>query len=291
MHFRMGGIELIESVKYTNKREIFEIVEREGVTYLEFKDMQKLPVIHGFSTRLGGVSEGIYSSMNLSYTRGDDETAVTENFKRFAKSLGVSSESFVLSDQTHTTNIRRVGAEDRGKGFTKERDYSDIDGLVTNEPGVTLACFYADCVPLYFVDEKHHAIGLAHSGWKGTVGEIGRKMVETMEKEFQSRPEDIVAAIAPSICRNCYEVSEDVALEFKKIFPENEHNCIMDDKGNGKYQLDLWECNRRILRKAGVDEEHIIVSNLCTCCNPKFLFSHRASQGKRGNLGAFLALK
>lgn len=282
---------MIHDVRYTNCQEIFEVVEKEGVTYLEFKAMQKLPIIHGFSTRLGGVSKGIYSSMNLSYSRGDDAEAVTENFKRFAKALGVSGESFVLSDQTHTTNIRRVGAEDKGKGFLRERDYKDIDGLITNEPGITLACFYADCVPLYFVDEKHHGIGLAHSGWKGTVGEIGRKMVEAMGKEFQSDPQDLVVGIGPSICRECYEVSEDVALEFQKIFPEDAYDFIMDDKGNGKYQLDLWECNRRILKKAGVLDENILVSNLCTCCNPEFLFSHRASKGKRGNLGAFLALK
>lgn len=288
---RKEKMSLKNKVKYTNQQEIFEIVEKEGVTYLEFKGMQNLPIIHGFSTRLGGVSQGIYSSMNLSYTRGDDERAVTENFHRMAKALAVDSDSFVLSDQTHTTNIRRVGVKDKGKGLTRERDYQDIDGLITNEPGITLACFYADCVPLFFVDVKHQGIGLAHSGWKGTVGAIGRKMVETMEKEFDSQPEDIIVGIGPSICRECYEVSEDVALEFKKIFTEEEHRSIMDEKEHGKYQLDLWECNRRILRKSGILSEHIYVSNICTCCNPEFLFSHRASQGKRGNLGAFLALK
>lgn len=278
--------------KYKSKESVMTLWEKEGVPFLQFNALNECGIVtHGFSTRMGGVSEGIYASMNLSYTRGDKEEAVTENFIRFAKALEVRPEDYVFSDQTHTTNIRVVTEEDRGKGFTKPRDYHDIDGLVTNVKGLVLSTFYADCVPLYFVDVKNKAIGLSHSGWKGTVGEIGRRTIETMEKEYGSKPEDILVAIAPSICRECYEVSEDVAVEFQKIFPEEEYDKIMDDKGNGKYQLDLWECNKRILLRAGILEENISVTNICTCCNSELLFSHRASQGKRGNLGAFLMLK
>lgn len=278
--------------KYKNKENVMTLCEKEGVPFLQFNAFNKCGIVsHGFSTRMGGVSEGIYTSMNLSYTRGDNEEAVTENFIRFAKALEVRPEDYVFSDQTHTTNIRVVTEEDRGKGFTKPRDYHDIDGLVTNVKGLVLSTFYADCVPLYFVDVKNKAIGLSHSGWKGTVGEIGRKTIEIMAKEYGSKPEDILVAIAPSICRECYEVSEDVAVEFQKIFPEEEHDKIMDNKGQGKYQLDLWECNKRILLRAGIREENLSVTNICTCCNSELLFSHRASHGKRGNLGAFLMLK
>ena len=278
--------------KYKNKEEIFVVKEEKGVPFLQFQALNQCDIIeHGFSTRMGGVSEGIYSSMNLSYTRGDKEEAVTENFKRFAAAMGVDWENYVFSDQTHTTNIRVVTEADRGKGFTKDRDYTDIDGLVTNVKGLVLSTFYADCVPLYFVDPKKRAIGLSHSGWKGTVGEIGRKTIETMEKEYGSKPEDILVAIAPSICRECYEVSEDVANQFMKIFPKEEWKDIMDDKGKGKYQLDLWEINKKILLRSGILKEHLYVTNLCTCCNSELLFSHRASQGKRGNLGAFLCIK
>ncbi len=278
--------------KYKSKESVMTLWEKEGVPFLQFNALNECGIVtHGFSTRMGGVSEGIYASMNLSYSRGDKEEAVTENFIRFAKALEVRPEDYVFSDQTHTTNIRVVTEEDRGKGFTKPRDYHDIDGLVTNVKGLVLSTFYADCVPLYFVDVKNKAIGLSHSGWKGTVGEIGRRTIETMEKEYGSKPEDILVAIAPSICRECYEVSEDVAVEFQKIFPEEEYDKIMDDKGNGKYQLDLWECNKRILLRAGILEENISVTNICTCCNSELLFSHRASHGKRGNLGAFLMLK
>lgn len=278
--------------KFKNQDNVLTLCERAGVPFLQFNALNECGIVtHGFSTRMGGVSEGIYASMNLSYTRGDKEEAVTENFIRFAKALEVCPEDYVFSDQTHTTNIRVVTEKDRGKGFAEPRDYQDIDGLVTNVKGLVLSTFYADCVPLYFVDIKQKAIGLSHSGWKGTVGEIGRKTVETMGKEYGSKPEDILVAIAPSICRECYEVSEDVAEEFKKIFPKEVHGEIMDDKGNGKYQLDLWECNRKILLNAGIREENLSVTNICTCCNSNLLFSHRASQGKRGNLGAFLMLK
>ncbi|MBQ2801274.1 MAG: peptidoglycan editing factor PgeF [Lachnospiraceae bacterium] len=278
--------------KYKNEENVITLCENAGVPFLQFRSLEECGVVtHGFSTRMGGVSEDIYASMNLSYTRGDKEEAVTENFLRFAKAMEVCPEDYVFSDQTHTTNIRVVTEEDRGKGFTKPRDYENIDGLVTNVKGLVLSTFYADCVPLYFVDVKNKAIGLSHSGWKGTVGEIGRKTVETMTREYGSKPQDILAAIAPSICRECYEVSEDVALEFQKIFPKEEHKKIMDDKGNGKFQLDLWECNKRILMRAGIPEENISVTNICTCCNSDLLFSHRASQGKRGNLGAFMMLK
>lgn len=278
--------------KLKNKDNVLTLCEKAGVPFLQFNALNECGIVtHGFSTRMGGVSEGIYASMNLSYTRGDKEEAVTENFVRFARALEVCPENYVFSDQTHTTNIRVVTEADRGKGFVRARDYQDIDGLVTNVKGLVLSTFYADCVPLYFVDLKQKAIGLSHSGWKGTVGKIGRKTVETMEREYGSKPEDILVAIAPSICRECYEVSEDVAVEFKKIFPKEKHGKIMDDKGNGKYQLDLWECNKRILLDAGIRKENLSVTNICTCCNSDLLFSHRASQGKRGNLGAFLMLK
>lgn len=244
-------------------------------------------VIHGFTTRLGGVSQGIFSSLNLSFTRGDEREAVLENYRRLAKALSVREDSFCFSNQTHTTNVKRVGREDAGTGMGF---FTDIDGLITDEEGVTLTTFYADCVPLFFVDKKHHAIGLSHSGWRGTVNRMGRVTVEAMHREFGSKPEDLVCAIGPSICQDCYEVSADVAEEFIKEFKGQEKEILID-KGNGKYQLDLWRANEIVLREAGVPEKQTATTNICTCCNPDLLFSHRATQGKRGNLAAVLALK
>ena len=247
-------------------------------------------VEHCFTTRIGGVSKGIYESLNLSFTRGDEDAAVRENFRRLAGAMKTDVSKFVFTDQTHTTNVRRVTAEDAGKGIVKERDYTDIDGLITNEPGLVLSTFYADCVPLYFVDPVHRAIGMSHSGWKGTVGKMGAATITAMKREFGTETKDLVCAIGPSICQDCYEVSEDVADAFKEAFPGHADEILLDKK-NGKYQLDLWRTNEIVLTEAGVLKENIAVTNICTCCNPDLLFSHRASHGKRGNLGAFIYLR
>ena len=177
-------------------------------------------------------------------------------------------------------------AADKGKGVLYPQDYQDIDGLITDEPGVVLACFYADCVPLYFVDPIKHAIGLAHSGWRGTVNRMGAHMVEQMRLAFGSNPKDLIAAVGPSICRDCYEVSEDVAQEFMAAFKDAQ--VVTPGKVPGKYQLDLWRANQLVLQEAGILAENISVTDICTCHNPQYLFSHRASNGKRGNLAAFL---
>lgn len=258
--------------------------------YLSFSSYEALPYIrHMFTTREGGVSKDIYESLNLSFTRGDDETAVLENYRRVAQALGTSIDHIVTSDQIHTTNVRPVGKEDLGKGITRPRDYKDVDGMITDQPGVLLATFYADCVPLYFVDPVHKAIGLSHSGWRGTVGRMGQATVEAMERSFGSQPKDLLCAIGPSICQDCYEVSRDVAEAFIFAFPTHEKE-ILQAGALGKYQLDLWKANEIVLTEAGVLKEHIDLAGLCTCCNSSILFSHRASKGKRGNLGAFLML-
>lgn len=262
------------------------------LVYLTFPILEEIDWIsHLFSTRMGGVSEGIYRSMNLSYTRGDEKESVDENYRRIAAALGCSVEDMVCSDQTHTTNLRIVGKTDGGKGITRKKDYENVDGLLTNEPGVYLATFFADCVPLYFVDTKRKAIALAHSGWRGTVARMGQCVVEKMREAYGTDPADLVAAVGPSICQECYEVSEDVADAFLTVFakPGQEREILLS-KGGGKYQLDLWRANEIVLTEAGVPTENIQVTDLCTCHNDRYLFSHRASRGQRGNLGAFLGL-
>ena len=263
-----------------------------GVTYLAFPALLESGMVrHGFSTRMGGVSEGPYATMNFSFTRGDDPEAVRENYRRMAEALRVDMEKMVLTWQTHTTNVRVVSEEDLGKGIIKERDYRDVDGLVTDMPDVTLVTFFADCVPLYFLDKKNRAIGLSHSGWRGTVGKIGKVTVETMTREFGSDPKDILAAVGPSICQDCYEVSEEVIGLFRENFAEELWPKLFYGKENGHYQLNLWEANRLIFEEAGILPEHITVTDVCTACNPELLFSHRASGGKRGNLAGFLGLR
>lgn len=295
--------------------------ETTGLEYLTFPNLEKTGIVkHLFSTRLGGVSEGIYSSMNLSFTRGDKPECVEENYKRIASVLDVATDCFVCTDQTHTTNIRIITDKDRGKGVTKPRDYTDIDGLITNIPGMVLTTLYADCVPLYFVDPVQKVIGLAHSGWRGTIQGIGKEMIKMMEESYGCCPNDIQAAIGPSICQSCYEVSRDVAEQFQEVFgsadlfleeleksgtyrqkpqlvkPGNtelnfrEINFGEKNFQEDKYQLDLWLANWLVMRQAGIPLSNIAVTDICTCHNESYLFSHRASQGKRGNLAAFLML-
>lgn len=256
-------------------------------------------VKHCFTTRIGGVSEGIFSTMNLSFSRGDDRAAVETNYRRLAEAMDVSYEKFVFTDQTHTVNVRKVTGKDAGCGIVRDRDYQDIDGLITNEPGLVLSTFFADCVPLYFVDPVHRAIGMSHSGWRGTAGRMGKVTLEAMSREYGSRPEDMICAIGPSICQDCYEISADVAEAFarefrgheKEILAESPKNRTIEAADEKKYHLNLWRANEIVLLQAGVKKEHIAVTDVCTCCNSEVLFSHRASHGKRGNLGGFLCLK
>ena len=278
-------------LEYKNKEHIFDEVEG-AVPYLSFPMFRDTGLVtDGFSTRLGGVSEGCFSSLNLSFDRGDDRAAVAENFRRMGEALGVRCEDMVLSQQTHTTNIRIVTDEDRGKGITRERDYTDIDGLITNVPGICLVTTYADCVPLYFLDPVKKVIALSHSGWRGTVGKIGKKTVELMHDNFGSDPADILAAVGPSVCQDCYEVSADVIDRFKEVFDRSVWDELFYEKSDGKYQLDLWKANEKIFLEAGIRKDHIAVTNVCTHCNSGLLYSHRAMGDKRGNLCAFLALK
>ena len=274
------------------------------VPFLSFRALDETGLVkHGFSTRLGGVSVGFLSALNLGFGRGESDENVLENLRRISESIGFDHKRLVTTNQTHTTNIRLVTEKDAGKGIVIPRDYSDIDGLITNVPELPLITYYADCVPLYFLDPVKKAIGLSHSGWRGTVGKIGAKTVKLMGENFGSRPEDIIACIGPSICVNCYEVSEDVAEEFIKAFdigkkeiPEynpgtDKTNVILHYKSGGKYQLNLWEACRQGLTGAGLIPENIHVTDICTCCNKELLYSHRGLSGKRGSLAAFLMLK
>ena len=271
---------------------VWEERQVEGVPVLVCEKLEAIPFItHGFSTRKGGVSEGIFDSMNLSFTRGDDEEAVKENFARMAKAIGVETDSLVFAKQTHTTNVRVVTLEDKGKGITKALDYDDVDGLITNEAGICLTTFYADCVPLFVVDPVHKAIGLSHSGWRGTVARMGQATLEKMKETFGTEAKDVVAAIGPSICQKCYEVSEDVILEFQKNFDAKWWDSLYYKKGNGRYQLNLWKANEIVFMECGVKKENIAVTDVCTNCNADLLWSHRATKGQRGSLAAFMAIK
>lgn len=300
-------------IRYGNRETCRLRFDRDNkeMAYFVFAGLEQTGIAeHFFTTRYGGVSSDYLYSLNFSYSQGDIKENVDENYRRAAAHMGMSISDIVCSQQTHTTNVRKVTAADKGKGVVRERDYTDVDGLITNEKGIILATFYADCVPLFIVDTVNKAIGLSHSGWRGTVGKMGKVTLDKMRAEYGTKPEAVQVGIAPSICQGCYEVSEDVALAFENVFVRDDakaeeylvryrqdytqkdvEDCLTVRKENGKYQLNLWYANFRVFRDAGVPDENIEVTDVCTCCNPNLLFSHRASKGKRGNLGAFLMLK
>ena len=269
-----------------------QLLEKNGVSYLEFETLKKQSwLTHAFSTRLGGVSCGCFASMNLGFGRGDDDTAVAENYRRLGEAVGFDWTKVVLSHQTHTTNVRLVTKEDAGKGTVRKRDYTDVDGLITNEPGLPLVTFYADCVPLYFADPKHKAIGLSHSGWRGTVGRMGEQTLKAMHETFGTQPGDVIAAVGPSICGDCFEVGPEVVAEFAKTFSKEQMGMICHAGNGDRSYLNLWQANRIILEEAGVQPQNISVTNICTRCNPELLYSHRIMGPHRGNLAAVLMIQ
>lgn len=261
------------------------------ISYLEFEAFKKQSwLTHAFSTRLGGVSCGCFASMNLGFGRGDD-AAVAENYRRLGKAVGFDWTKAVLSHQTHTTNVRLVTKEDAGKGIVRERDYTDVDGLITNEPGLPLVTFYADCVPLYFADLKNKAIGLSHSGWRGTVGRMGEQTLKAMHEAFGTNPQDVIAAVGPSICGDCFEVGPEVVAEFANAFSKEQMKLLCHAGNGDRSYIDLWKANRIVLEEAGIPEQNISVTNLCTRCNPDLLYSHRIMGAQRGNLAAVLMIR
>lgn len=265
------------------------------VPYFTFPALSDISFIkHGFSSRLGGVSTGMFSSMNLGFSASghtDDPDKVKENYRLLCAGMGIDPTSIVISQQVHKTNIRIVEEADRGKGLFVPRDYKEVDALVTNKPGITLVTKYADCVPLYLVDTKNRAIGLSHAGWRGTVGKIGLKTVKVMQEQYGSDPHDITAIIGPSICVDCYEITEETAAEFRHAFSITGDNNILKRNSEGRYQCDLWEANRSVLLEVGLLPGKIHISGVCTSCNNSLLFSHRRSSGRRGSLAAFLQIK
>ena len=275
-----------------------ETVERHAgdLLYLAFPCLDETGVVRSaFSTRRGGVSSGIFSTMNVSFTRGDDPRNVSENFRRIAAAAGFEPDSFTAGQQTHTDHILTVREKDRGNGVTKPQAYHDIDGLVTDVSGITLVTVHADCPPVYLVDPVRRAAGLVHAGWRGTAAGIAPKAVQLMGAQYGCRPEHIIALVGPGICRDCYEVAGACAEAFLGLFSPGERERVLtsphrDSDGIPHWQLDLAEANRLLLLRAGLQASHIHVSGVCTHCNAAYLFSHRKTGERRGLNAAFLSL-
>ena len=258
-----------------NKRNAFEYLTAENI-----------PVSHAFTTRMGGVSEGYLSSLNLGAHRGDKPENVAENYRRLGKAVGFSPEKLVLANQIHT-DIVRVVTEADCLGSLSHRDYPKCDALVTNTPGVALTVFTADCTPILLCDPETGAVGAAHAGWRGTALGIVKKTVETMVSAFGCRPEDICAAIGPNIGQCCFETDADVPEAMVAALGEAAKPFIR--QAGEKFRVDLKGLNALWLRRSSVN--NIEISDHCTACDPDRYWSHRVTRGQRGSQGAVIVCK
>ena len=267
------------------------IHEEGNLFYTTFPSFDRTgKVHHAFSTRRGGVSQGWFSSMNLSLKRGDDPSAVMENFQRMSQATGTYIGDMVFSDQVHGTRILYVDQQYRGSGILKEPMVEAVDGLITDKKHVALVTFHADCVPLFFLDPVREVIGLAHAGWRGTLYRIGANMIEMMKDDFDCDPADILVGIGPSIGPCCFEVGKDVYEPFRKAFAGWASTIILPAAQEEKRYIDLWEANEAALIECGVSPQHITVTDICTKCHPDYYHSHRFAGNKRGIQAAFLEL-
>ena len=271
-------------------KEGFRTVMKDGLIYLTIPAFEETGTVkHCFTTRIGGVSRGIYNSLNTSDDKEDPVENVHRNLELVCGAVGIDYRNLVFSDQTHEDNIRIVSIADLGKGISVPKDIRNTDGLMTNIPGIPLITFYADCVPLFFLDKENKAIAVVHSGWKGTVQKIGVKTIRQMTEVYGTKPEDCLAGIGPSIGPECFEVGQEVADQFAESLGTRSH--IIKPMENGKYTVDLWGANKLMLMEMGVPENNITISGLCTKCREDLFFSYRRDKGRTGSMSAIMELR
>lgn len=278
---------------YDDKAKKLKVNKSGDVVYLTSPLYEGIDFVnHGMSTRIGGVSDGVCASMNFAYNDYDTVENVAKNHRIFCEAVGIDINRIVKNKQVHSTKVIKI---DENQSFrdstTPGFDFEGADGFITNVPNVTLFTFTADCSPVMIVDPVNKAVGLCHSGWRGTVGRIAQNAINMMSESYGSTPEDLLVTVGPSICPECFEVEWDMISEARKGFSEDKYEKIYYQKNDVKYQFNLWNANKEVLLEANVKEENIFLPNLCTKCNPDTLFSHRNMGLKRGTLITFLGIK
>jgi len=265
----------------------FQLILRDNLWVGTFSHFEQLAVKHGISTRTGGSSCQPFASLNLGLHTGDEADKVRENRRRFACAVGVEPSRVTTAEQVHGDKVFVVRREHAGRGAEEySQTIKGVDALITNVPGIPLMLFFADCVPVVIVDPKRRAIALSHAGWKGTAAGIAEKTVMAMASEYGTNPADCIAGIGPSIGQCCYEVDEAVINKLKKF---SYWQDLITPKG-ARWQLDLWEANRRQLLDAGLVPDNVVISAVCTSCNTDLFFSYRAENGSTGRIGAVISL-
>ncbi len=261
-----------------------------GLAFIQFPHFAASGLVeHGISTRTGGFSTGQWATLNVGYMAGDQPQHVRGNRRLICESMGLPLDAWTNGRQQHTDHIECVTADDRGRGaYSSDTCFPATDGLITDQPGILLAAFFADCTPLLLLDPVQPAIGVVHAGWKGTAKGIAAKAVAMMTDAYGSNPGDLLAGIGPAIGPCCYEVDEPVIEQF-----QDSHfgHCLKLAADPGKAFLDLVEANRQCLIHAGVQPEKIQTISLCTSCRTDLFFSHRKEKGRTGRLAAVMAIR
>lgn len=265
----------------------FSYKESNGLGYFAIDEFEDDGAKTCFSARLGGISPDPYSSLNLGYKSGDAVKNVDDNFDVLCSTAGFKKENLVLSDQVHGIVCRVIGEADRGKGIIKDSDIREVDAMVTNARDTALCIFTADCVPVFLFDRQNMAVGLCHAGWRGIVSGIIPETVSTMRKTYGTLPENLIAAIGPSIGPCCFNVGPEVAEIFEKIF-KGCRDIIINKEG--RYKIDLWNAAISMLYSAGLNPESIINSGLCTSCRGDLLYSYRRDGAKTGRMVSIIQL-
>ncbi len=262
-----------------------------AIHFLQFAVLaRRAELVHGVSRRTGGASEGHLASLNLSYAVGDEPGRVAANRDAFCAALGVDPAGVVCAQQVHGVEVARVGRAEGGRGYAdRATAVVGADALIADEPGVYLWLTFADCVPVLLYDPVRRAVGLAHAGWRGTVGHIAARTAEAMAREFGTRPADLIAGVGPAIGPCCYQVGPEVAEAVRAAFPDAPDLLRPDDAG--RERLDLPLANARLLARAGVPPERIELAGYCTACRTDLFYSHRAEQGRTGRMAAVIGLR
>lgn len=265
---------------------MFRLINKNGLSYYTIDSFENTGLVkHCFTTRLGGVSNNEYKSLNLRINCDDKKENILKNFEIICNAIDINYKNLVFSNQVHDDKIYTVTKDDFGNGLLKPNRFESADALICAQSGVPIITFYADCVPLYFLDVKNRVIALSHSGWKGTVKNIASKTIKKMIAEFNSSPSDILCAIGPSIGEYHFEVGEDVFEIFKN------YEFGVTKKRENKLFVNLQKTIENQLLASGIKNENIEVANICTYCNSDLLFSHRKTNGKRGSLAAIMELR
>lgn len=267
----------------------FTLKNAQGVCFLACDGLDRAGgVVHGFSTRLGGVSRGVYEGLNLGYNRGDDPDHVRENFRSFCAAIGGSYDGIIKTRQVHRDHIQPVTAGDTGMDLIAPAPW-ECDGLVTDVPGLCLTVFSADCVPVLLYDPIRRCIAAVHSGWRGTALSIAARAVDKMTQDYGCDPGHILAAIGPAISKCCFETHADVPAEMTAALGTLAAPSIEELPG-GKFRVDLKGIIKYTLLHAGLDLPHIAVSDHCTACHTDLYWSHRLLGDRRGSMAAMIQL-